>query len=400
MRRRRTRRRGRRPARCSCRPTARACSSRAPPYDRNPEPGRAEDLHRQGGDQDRREDRASTRATTTNVYERVTAVLDADAGRFIVARESPTEVPQSFLVDGTRRIQLTKNQDYTPDITKARIERFTVERPDGFKFRVTVNLPQDYQAGTRLPAIFWFYPARVPGPGLVRSPRSHVQQERLPHLRHAVDGVLRPSRLRGRRARLARSSVREGQMNDNYVHDLRNNLSAVIDELDRRALVDRDAAGDRRPQLRRVLDGQRDGAHAVLQGGHRRRRRLQPHADADRLPDRASRPVGSAARLPEHVAVPVREPPDRRAADVSRPRRPERRHGSDQLAAALPRAERAREDDGAVPVSARGSRPGGEGDAARPVGALGGVARQVREECHSRRFARRRRRITTSSENR
>ncbi len=30
-----------------------------------------------------------------------------------------------------------------------------------------------------------------------------------------------------------------GQMNNNYVHDLRNNLAAVIDELDRRALVDR-----------------------------------------------------------------------------------------------------------------------------------------------------------------
>ena len=32
---------------------------------------------------------------------------------------------------------------------------------------------------------------------------------------------------------------RDGQMNDNYVHDLRTNLSVVIDELDRRALVDR-----------------------------------------------------------------------------------------------------------------------------------------------------------------
>jgi dipeptidyl aminopeptidase/acylaminoacyl peptidase len=30
-----------------------------------------------------------------------------------------------------------------------------------------------------------------------------------------------------------------GAMNDNYVHDLRNNLAAVIDELDRRGLADR-----------------------------------------------------------------------------------------------------------------------------------------------------------------
>ena len=31
-----------------------------------------------------------------NVYERVTTVLDADARRFVVARESPTEVAQTF----------------------------------------------------------------------------------------------------------------------------------------------------------------------------------------------------------------------------------------------------------------------------------------------------------------
>ena len=32
-------------------------------------------------------------------------------------------------------------------------------------------------------------------------------------------------------------------MNDNYVHDLRNNLAAVIDELDRRGIIDRSRLG-------------------------------------------------------------------------------------------------------------------------------------------------------------
>src|SRR6185295_11405913 len=31
----------------------------------------------------------------------------------------------------------------------------------------------------------------------------------------------------------------QGQMNNNYENDLRNNLAAVIDELDRRAIIDR-----------------------------------------------------------------------------------------------------------------------------------------------------------------
>ncbi len=318
-----------------------------------------------------------------NVYERVTTVLDADARRFVVAREGPTEVAQNFLVDGTRRIQLTRNQDFTPDITKARIERFTVERPDGFKFRVTVNLPQDYQAGTRLPAIFWFYPREYQDQDSYRSARPDVQQERLPLVRHPFDGVLRPSRLRRRRARLPHRRTRRADERQLRARSAHQHVGG-----DRRARSPRPrrphAAGDRRAQLRRVLGGQRDGAHAVLQGGHRRRRRLQPHADADRLPERAPRPLGGTAGLPEHVAVPVCQPPHRRAADVSRPGRSERRHRSDQLAAAVPRPERARENDGAVSLPARGPRPGVKGDPARPLGALGGVARQIREEPEAR----------------
>jgi dipeptidyl aminopeptidase/acylaminoacyl peptidase len=117
-----------------------------------------------------------------------------------------------------------------------------VERPDGFKFRVVVNLPPGYQAGTRLPALFWFYP------------REYATQE-------AYD---QPDRTYNKNAfqnfgvrsmeyfvRLGYAVVEpdapivgpDGQMNNNYVHDLRNNLAATIDELERRALVDRTRLG-------------------------------------------------------------------------------------------------------------------------------------------------------------
>ena len=173
-----------------------------------------------------------------NLYERVTSVLDAERGRFIVSRESPSEVPQSYLVESTRRVQLTKNQDYTPDITRARIERLVVERPDGFRFRVTVNLPQDYQAGTRLPAIFWFYPREYQDQESYDRPDRTFNKNAFPTF---------GTRSMEYFVRLGYAVVEpdspiigpEGQMNDNYVHDLRSNLSAVIDELDRRSLVDR-----------------------------------------------------------------------------------------------------------------------------------------------------------------
>jgi hypothetical protein len=58
-----------------------------------------------------------------DVFERVSAALDLEAGRFIVAREGPKEVLQQYLVQNGTRTPLTKNQDYTPDVTPRRSER-------------------------------------------------------------------------------------------------------------------------------------------------------------------------------------------------------------------------------------------------------------------------------------
>ncbi|HSG47595.1 MAG TPA: hypothetical protein VLA43_07290, partial [Longimicrobiales bacterium] len=92
------------------------------------------------------------------MYERIAAILDVEDGDFVVSRESPTQVDQFYRVAGGQSVQLTRNVDYTPDLTSAPKRRFVVERPDGFRFLVNVTLPQGYQEGTRLPAMFWFYP--------------------------------------------------------------------------------------------------------------------------------------------------------------------------------------------------------------------------------------------------
>jgi dipeptidyl aminopeptidase/acylaminoacyl peptidase len=172
------------------------------------------------------------------VFERVSSVIDVEAAKFIVARESPTEIGQQYLVVGNQRTQLTKNQDYTPDLTRALVERFTVERADGFKFRVTVTLPQNYQRGTRLPAIFWFYPREFSDQETYDRPDRTFNKNAFPNFgARSMEFFIR----------LGYAVVEPdspivgaaGQMNNNYVHDLRNNLAAVIDELDRRGLADR-----------------------------------------------------------------------------------------------------------------------------------------------------------------
>lgn len=176
------------------------------------------------------------------VFERVLTPVDLDAGIFIVSRESATEVAQSYRMEGGQLTQLTENVDYTPDITNARIERFVITRPDGFKFRVTVTLPPGYVDGTRLPAMFWFYP------------REYTDQESYDEGARTFN--MNSFRNFGTRSmqylvRLGYAVVEpdapiigeEGAMNNNYEHDLRNNLATVIDSLDARGYIDRGRLG-------------------------------------------------------------------------------------------------------------------------------------------------------------
>ncbi len=172
------------------------------------------------------------------IFERVTTPIDLDAGKYIVSREGPAEIAQYYRVDGAARAALTKNEDVTPDLTRAPKERFIVERPDGFKFRVTVTLPTGYQQGTRLPAIFWFYPREFAAQeDYDRGIRTYNRNEAPNFGTRSMQFFIR----------LGYAVVEPdapivgptGKMNDNYEHDLRNNLAAVIDELDRRAMIDR-----------------------------------------------------------------------------------------------------------------------------------------------------------------
>ena len=181
-------------------------------------------------------------SSNNGVWERVSNVLDIDAKRFILTSESPTSVPQQFLVENSTRKQLTNNEDLAPDLTSAPKQRFVVERPDGFKFRVVVTLPPGYQAGTKLPAMFWFYPREFTTQEQYDEPNSTFNKNSFQTFGARSMAYL---------VRLGYAVVEPdspivgaaGEMNNNYVHDLRNNLAAVIDELDRRGVADRNRLG-------------------------------------------------------------------------------------------------------------------------------------------------------------
>ena len=68
-------------------------------------------------------------SNNTGVWERVSNVLDMEAKRFILTSESPTKVPQQFLVENGARKQLTNNEDLAPDLTSAPKQRFVFPQP-------------------------------------------------------------------------------------------------------------------------------------------------------------------------------------------------------------------------------------------------------------------------------
>ena len=178
------------------------------------------------------------------VWETVSEVLDDEFSRAIVSRESPTEVPDFYLRDmktGTLK-KLTNNVDYSPELTRAIRKIIPVERVDGYKFFVNITLPADYVQGTKLPAMFWFYPREFTDQVSYDRTRRTLNKSRFPSITTRDMDIL---------TKLGYAVVEpdapivgeNGRMNDNYVSDLRNNLTAVIDTLVSQGYIDRNRIG-------------------------------------------------------------------------------------------------------------------------------------------------------------
>lgn len=182
-----------------------------------------------------------------DLSESIGATLDDDVSQIIVSRESATLPAQSFLVtvaDKSAR-QLTNNRDLFPEVSAAIKRTVVARRADGYTFNIRVTLPADYKEGTRLPAMFWFYPREFADQAAYdrSTSRSSEPSRRFPtfaprsmaFLTTQGYALIEPD---------APIFASDGmQPNDNYVADLRNNLAATIDALDTLNIIDRHRLG-------------------------------------------------------------------------------------------------------------------------------------------------------------
>ncbi len=158
-----------------------------------------------------------------------------DGTKWLINRQSATMMPQIFFKSGSSEKQLTNNVDYLPEISGATRKRIVVTRADGFKFHVNVTIP----AGAyKAPAFFWFYPTEYTDQKVYdESQRTH-NKNRFPVVRSSSPEIL-----------LKEGYVvvdpecpitgSETEANNTFTHQLRNNLSAIIDALAEEGWIDR-----------------------------------------------------------------------------------------------------------------------------------------------------------------
>jgi dipeptidyl aminopeptidase/acylaminoacyl peptidase len=187
--------------------------------------------------------RARIFESRADVYETAT-VLDDAGDTAVVTRQSPSMVPNSYLLTLSTKAErrLTDNKDYAPDLTQARREWVPITRPDGLKFWAKVTLPANYVSGTRLPAFFWFYPSEFTGQEAYDRGRRTFNK----NLFNGMSPSNKTALIRMGYALVEPDSPIIGtadRKNDSYVSNLRNDLSAIIDELDRKGFVDRTRLG-------------------------------------------------------------------------------------------------------------------------------------------------------------
>ena len=177
----------------------------------------------------------------TDAFETVTAALDDSLSKVVVERQSPPTVPDAYLRDvtaGQTVRKLTNNVDYTPELTHALHKRIWVTRADGYRFLVNLTLPADYKDGTRMPALFWFYPYEYTDEGgYLRTLRT----ENIDAYPRSAPRTIEYMITQGYAVADFDPPIvgAPGRMNDNYVSDLQADLYAVIDQLDQDGYIDR-----------------------------------------------------------------------------------------------------------------------------------------------------------------
>ncbi len=174
------------------------------------------------------------------VFERAVALL-ADGRHVLARRESQTDPPDLFVRDlrGGALRPLTHTPNPYPSLAGIKRELITYRRADGLALSATLYLPPGYDGKSRLPVLMWAYPREFKG----TKAASEVQDSpyRFPRIGW---GSPLPWLVRGYAIvdNPAFPILGEGkaQPNDTYVKQLVDDARAIVDDVVRRGVADRE----------------------------------------------------------------------------------------------------------------------------------------------------------------
>lgn len=173
-------------------------------------------------------------------YEYVSHLLDNEGKRLVISRESPTEPPNYFLLNGADARQLTRFSHPMPQLANIQKELITYQRADGVKLSGTLYLPAGYdpKRDGPLPTVLWAYPTEY------KSADAASQVDRSPY---EFNRVWHSSPLvwltRGFAVlddpKLPIIGQGDTEPNDSYIEQLVSGAQAAVDEVVKRGVADR-----------------------------------------------------------------------------------------------------------------------------------------------------------------
>ncbi len=177
-------------------------------------------------------------------YSAVVAVLDDDAAKILISRESPSEPANFHRLDIAGKgepVALTRFEHPTPQLKNVKKQQIRYKRKDGVELTGTLYLPPGFVPGRDkpLPLLMWAYPAEF------KSASAASQVTDSPYRFNAISyWGPHPLLARGY-AVLDNPSmpiIGEGdkEPNDTYLPQLIASAEAAIDEVVRRGVADRD----------------------------------------------------------------------------------------------------------------------------------------------------------------
>ena len=178
--------------------------------------------------------------SASDSYETLSVPLNPDCTKLMLLRQSPTMIPASFIYD-TVSAELSKtiqNTDYSAVVTQAPRYRVRVTRADGLQFWCSVTMPKWASKGMRLPALFWFYPDEYRDQKGYDESKRNYNKNAFPTIGASSKDFLTTQGYVVVEPDCPIIGTATA-INDNYVSDLRMNLAATIDTLDREGYIDR-----------------------------------------------------------------------------------------------------------------------------------------------------------------